>query len=42
MDESVIVFLLHDLKREGMTESVATVEGAMKVRWQVWTQEDYP
>ena len=42
MDETVIRFLLDDLKREGLTSNATLVEGRMKVRADLWATERFP
>jgi hypothetical protein len=42
MDGDVFVLLLDDLKREGRTEQIAYLEGAMKRRADRWNSETYP
>lgn len=42
MEGSVFLFLLHDLKAEGMTEMAASLEGAMKKRADHWATLNYP
>ncbi|KAG6841719.1 hypothetical protein C0991_007605 [Blastosporella zonata] len=42
MGETVIRFLLNDLKREGLTANVTLVENRMKARETVWAGERYP
>ncbi|THU89382.1 hypothetical protein K435DRAFT_761236 [Dendrothele bispora CBS 962.96] len=42
MGETVIRFLLDDLKREGLTQNATLVEQRMRSRWSVWSTERYP
>ena len=42
MDETVIRFLLEDLKREGLTINATSVENRMKTRATIWASERYP
>ena len=42
MDETVIRFLLEDLKREGLTANATLVENRMKARETIWAGERYP
>ncbi|EPQ60039.1 hypothetical protein GLOTRDRAFT_134803 [Gloeophyllum trabeum ATCC 11539] len=42
MDETVIRFLLDDLKREGLTANASLVENAMRARESIWSGERYP
>lgn len=42
MDETVIRFLLDDLKREGLTANASLVESKMKSRASVWAGERFP
>ncbi|GJF00196.1 hypothetical protein PsYK624_164760 [Phanerochaete sordida] len=42
MDETVIGFLLNDLKREGLTANASLVESRMKTRAQLWSTERFP
>lgn len=42
MGETVIRFLLDDLKREGLTANATLVEGRMKARQTIWAGQRYP
>ena len=42
MEETVIRFLLDDLKREGLTANATLVESRMQARERVWAGERYP
>jgi hypothetical protein len=42
MGETVLVSLLNDLKREGLTANATLVEGRMKTRATAWAGEQYP
>lgn len=42
MDETVILLLLDDLKREGLIANATLVENRMKARQTVWAGERYP
>ncbi|KAF9266756.1 hypothetical protein L218DRAFT_748830 [Marasmius fiardii PR-910] len=42
MGETVIRYLLDDLKREGMTSQASSVESLMRGRWQGWSGQRYP
>lgn len=42
MDETVILFLLDDLKREGLTANATLVEARMQARAALWATERYP
>lgn len=42
MDETVLRFLLDDLKREGLTENAILVESRMQARATIWASERYP
>jgi hypothetical protein len=42
MEETVILFLLDDLEREGLTQNVTFVQAQMKTRAQLWSTEQYP
>lgn len=42
MDETVIRFLLDDLKREGLTANATLVESRMKTRAALWATERFP
>ncbi|THH32821.1 hypothetical protein EUX98_g1312 [Antrodiella citrinella] len=42
MDETVIRFLLEDLKREGLTANATLIESRMRVRASIWAGERYP
>lgn len=42
MDETVILHLLNDLKREGLTANATALEARMRSRQQVWAGERYP
>ncbi|KDQ51114.1 hypothetical protein JAAARDRAFT_211262 [Jaapia argillacea MUCL 33604] len=42
MEETVIRFLLEDLKREGLNENASLVEARMGAREAIWAQERYP
>lgn len=42
MDETVIRFLLDDLKREGLTANATLVENRMKTRATNWAGERFP
>lgn len=42
MDETVIRFLLDDLKREGLTANATLIENRMKSRYTVWAGEQFP
>ena len=42
MDETVIRFLLDDLKREGLTANASLVESRMQARAKLWATERFP
>ena len=42
MDETVIRFLLDDLKREGLTANASLIESRMEARTQLWATERFP
>ncbi|PIL27019.1 hypothetical protein GSI_10158 [Ganoderma sinense ZZ0214-1] len=42
MEETVILYLLNDLKREGLTTNASLVESRMQAREKVWAGERYP
>ncbi|KAF9444424.1 hypothetical protein P691DRAFT_711877 [Macrolepiota fuliginosa MF-IS2] len=42
MGETVLTFLLDDLKREGLTANATLVEGAMQSRAKIWAGQRYP
>ncbi len=42
MDETVIRFLLDDLKREGLTANASLVESKMRSRASAWAGERFP
>ncbi|KAI0777439.1 hypothetical protein BD413DRAFT_467660 [Trametes elegans] len=42
MEETVIRYLLDDLKREGLSANASLVEGRMRAREAVWAGERYP
>lgn len=42
MEGDVFVYILNDLKREGMTAQAGTLEAAMRGRAQHWSTEEYP
>lgn len=42
MDETVIRFLLDDLKREGLTANASLVESRMQARAANWATERFP
>ncbi|KAH9486468.1 hypothetical protein JR316_0000533 [Psilocybe cubensis] len=42
MGETVLLYLLDDLKREGLTDNVTLVEDRMRSRATVWAGERYP
>lgn len=42
MDETVLRFLLDDLKREGLTDNATLVESRMQARSTIWASERYP
>ena len=42
MDETVIRFLLEDLKREGLATNATAVENRMQARAEIWAAERYP
>lgn len=42
MDETVFVYLLADLQREGLASNATAMEAAMKARQAVWATERYP
>jgi hypothetical protein len=42
MDETVVVFLLEDLKREGLTANATLLENRMRARQTVWAGELFP
>ncbi|KAL4250271.1 Protein of unknown function DUF5695 [Abortiporus biennis] len=42
MDETVIRFLLDDLKREGLTANATLIQSRMQARQKVWAGEAYP
>ncbi|KIY52678.1 hypothetical protein FISHEDRAFT_63653 [Fistulina hepatica ATCC 64428] len=42
MGETVILYLLEDLKHEGFTAAASSVEEKMRSRWEVWQTEEFP
>ncbi|KAG8761979.1 hypothetical protein FRC11_011802 [Ceratobasidium sp. 423] len=42
MGETVFLYLLNDLKREGLTANATTLESRMKARADRWSSEPYP
>jgi hypothetical protein len=42
MEETVILFLLDDLKREGLTQNATFVEAKMQARAELWSTEEFP
>jgi hypothetical protein len=42
MGETVFLYLLDDLKREGLAEDATALEARMKARADRWGQEPYP
>ena len=42
MEETVIIYLLNDLKREGLTANATLVESRMQAREKVWAGERFP
>ena len=42
MDETVLLFLLQDLKREGLSTNATLLESRMKARQTVWAGERFP
>ncbi|HEU4981193.1 MAG TPA: DUF5695 domain-containing protein [Acidobacteriaceae bacterium] len=42
MEGDVFVYILNDLKREGMTDEANTLEAAMRKRADHWSKEKYP
>ena len=42
MEGDIFVYILDDLKREGMSAEAATMEASMRARAQHWNSEEYP
>lgn len=42
MDETVLLYLLDDLKREGLTANATLMESRMRARQAVWATMRYP
>ena len=42
MDETVFVYLLADLQREGFTANATALEAQMRARQAIWATERYP
>lgn len=42
MEETVIRYLLDDVKREGLTANATLIESRMRARETVWAGERYP
>ena len=42
MEETVTLYLLNDLKREGLATNASLVESRMQARERVWAGERYP
>ncbi|TBU43179.1 hypothetical protein BD309DRAFT_961291 [Dichomitus squalens] len=42
MEETVIIYLLNDLKREGLAANASLVESRMQAREKVWAGEQFP
>lgn len=42
MDETVFLYLLSDLQREGLTANATAMESKMKARYSVWATERFP
>lgn len=42
MEETVIRYLLDDVKREGLTANATLIESRMRARETIWAGERYP
>lgn len=42
MDETVLLYLLDDLKREGLAANASAMEARMQARHNIWASEQFP